>query len=50
MTSTVWKDTIGEKFEREFWDPLETQVKVTLNELQTLCEVIARAHTDIDSK
>lgn len=47
-TSMVWKDTVGEKFEREFWDPLEIHVKVTLKELQSLSDVIAKAHTDID--
>jgi hypothetical protein len=31
------------QFEREFWQPLETQVLATMNEMQKLADIVAQA-------
>lgn len=46
-TTTIWSDSVGQQFEREFWQPLETQVAATQREMERLAYVIAQARRGI---
>ena len=42
-TTALWSDPMHWQFEREFWQPLETQVLATMNEMQKLADIVAQA-------
>lgn len=43
----VWNDPVYRQFEREFWQPLETQMPPTFKELERLAQVIAQARQNV---
>jgi hypothetical protein len=46
-TTALWNDPVRWQFEREFWQPLEDQVPLTLREMERLAEVIAGARRSV---
>jgi hypothetical protein len=46
-TCDVWSDSVQRQFQREFWQPLETEVLATQRELAQLAELIAKARRDL---
>jgi hypothetical protein len=42
-TLTGWKDSVRADFEARHWDPLEAQVRATIQALDRLAPVLARA-------
>jgi len=46
-TTVLWNDPMRWQFEREFWQPLEDQVPVTLREMEQLAKVIAQAQRSV---
>jgi len=43
----LWNDSKRHRFEREFWQPLETQMPLTLKEMARLAQVIAQARQSV---
>ena len=46
-TTALWNDPVKVQFEREFWQSLESQVPITLQEMQRLGQVIAQARQNV---
>jgi hypothetical protein len=46
-TKKVWNDPVYRDFEKEYWDVLERQVRVTQNEMERLAQVIAGARRQV---
>ena len=46
-TGSKWNDSVRRAFENEYWEPLEAQVRSTLDELQRLAQVIAQAERNV---
>ena len=46
-TTEVWDDPVRWQFEREFWQPLETQVTATQREMERLAHSIAQAQHSV---
>lgn len=38
-----WRDKKGHEFERNYWEPLAQDAQATLEEMQRLAEVLAKA-------
>ena len=47
-TRQAWRDTVGDRFEREFWQPLEAESSRYLNALRDLDEALRQA--DINTR
>ncbi len=47
-TRQAWRDPVGDRFEREFWQPLEEQASRYLNALKELSNVLDQA--DINTR
>lgn len=47
-TRLHWKDSVGDYFEREFWQDLEKDIPKLLLKLQELDEVMAQALRNIE--
>ncbi|MBC7264335.1 MAG: hypothetical protein H5T64_08235 [Chloroflexi bacterium] len=46
-TKAMWNDPVRWQFEREFWQPLESQVPIILKEMERLAQVIAQARRNV---
>ncbi|MBP1468939.1 hypothetical protein EYB53_024740 [Candidatus Chloroploca sp. M-50] len=46
-TTMLWDDAVRWQFEGEFWQPLNSQVPVTLIRLEELMRVIAQARQHV---
>jgi len=46
-TKTLWNDPVRQRFEREFWQPLETQMPAILGEMERLAQIIAQARRSV---
>jgi len=46
-TSAVWDDEVHDRFEKEYWGPLEAQTPATLRAMSALAQVIAKARRSI---
>lgn len=46
-TAQVWDDPVRFKFEKEFWQPLESQVTATHREMERLAHVISQAKRSV---
>lgn len=46
-TTALWNDPVRWQFEQEFWQPLESQVPVTLLKMERLAQVIAQARQNV---
>jgi hypothetical protein len=44
---TVWNDPVYERFGRDHWVPLETQMLATREALVDLARVVAQAHRSV---
>lgn len=42
-TRMAWRDPVGDRFEREFWQPLEDQVSRYLDALKELSDALNQA-------
>ena len=42
-TRQAWRDTVGDRFEREFWQPLETESSRYLDALRELSDALRQA-------
>ena len=45
--ASLWKDNVRWRFENEHWNPLESQTRATLAELERLEHVIAQAKSKV---
>ena len=43
---TVWKDAVCRAFEQDYWEPLEAHIESTLQAMEQLNSVLARALYD----
>lgn len=46
-TAEAWNDSVRWQFEREFWQPLESQMPRTIQEMERLAQVIAQARQNV---
>ena len=46
-TTVLWNDPMCRQFEREFWQPLESQTLAVLKEMERLVQVIAQARQSV---
>ena len=46
-TSALWRDAVRDRFEKEYWKPLETQVPATCKGMSRLAQVIAQSRRSI---
>ncbi|MBI3739515.1 MAG: hypothetical protein HY258_10760 [Chloroflexi bacterium] len=46
-TKTVWDDSVQRDFEKEYWEPLEAQIRSTQQEMERLAQVIAQAQRNV---
>ena len=46
-TATLWNDPMRWQFEHEYWQPLDIQVRVTLEKMENLAQVIAKARRSV---
>ncbi len=46
-TRLVWNDPVQQHFEKDYWQPLETQAQATLREMERLAQVIAQARRNV---
>lgn len=46
-TTEVWNDPVRWQFEREFWQPLEVQIKATQEDMKRLVHVITQAQRNV---
>lgn len=42
-TRTLWDDPVARRFEQNYWTPLDTEAYRTLQELDSLAQVLAQA-------
>ena len=43
----LWNDPMRRQFEREFWQPLETQMQATLKEMERLAKVVSQTQRNV---
>ncbi len=46
-TCSLWDDPVRRQFEREFWQPLESQAPATAQEMERLGQIIAQARGSV---
>lgn len=46
-TTPLWNDPVRWQFEREYWQPLESQMPATQREMERLAQVIAQARRSV---
>jgi hypothetical protein len=46
-TKALWNDPVRWQFEREFWQPLESQMLTTQKEMERLAQMIAQARRSV---
>lgn len=46
-TTEIWEDVVRRQFEKEFWQPLESQTRLTQVNLEQLAQVVTEAKRNV---
>lgn len=47
QTNALWNDPVSRSFEKDYWQPLESQSQAVQKEMERLAQVIAKARQSV---
>lgn len=49
-TRELWRDSVQQRFEREYWQPIEETTKEAIRAVETMAETLARMDRELSDR